>query len=118
MYNDRLRNVSRSSRKESKQTSSKSRDLSMKSSSNNTSDMSVEDYNPSYDSLMHKANIKELEEIKAEDSYEYSEINDLKEHIIYNDSEENENDLFLFFKNQKYRKKIFKKCDKQTIIQM
>ena len=65
------------------------RDLSMKSRSNNSSDMSVDDQKPSYDSLIYKSEINELEEIKAEDSYEESGINDLKEHIIHNDSDEN-----------------------------
>ena len=48
----------------------------MKSISNNSSDMSVDDYKPSDDSFIHKSEINELEEIKAEDSYEESEIND------------------------------------------
>ena len=43
----------------------------------------------SYDSLIYKSEINELEEIKAEDSYEESDINDLKQHIIHNDSDEN-----------------------------
>ena len=47
--------------------------------------MSVDDQKLSYDSLIHTSKINELEEIKAEDSYEESEINDLKEHIIHND---------------------------------
>ena len=68
------------------------RDLSMKSRSNNSSDMSVDDQKPSYDSLIYKSEINELEEIKAEDSYEESYINDLKEHIIHNDSDENNED--------------------------
>ena len=46
------------------------RDLSMKSRSNNSSDMSVDDQKPSYDSLIYKSETNELEEIKAEDSYE------------------------------------------------
>ena len=54
------------------------RDLSMKSRSNNSSEMSVNDQKPSYDSLIYKSEINELEEIKAEDSYEESNINDLK----------------------------------------
>ena len=57
----------------------------MKSRSNSSSDMSVDDQKPSYDSLIYKSEINELEEIKAEDSYEESGINDLKEHIIHND---------------------------------
>ena len=61
----------------------------MKSRSNNSSNMSVDDHKPSYDSLIYKSEINELEEIKAEDSYEESYINDLKEHIIYNDSDKN-----------------------------
>ena len=65
------------------------RDLSLKSRSNNSSDMSVDDLKPSNDSLIYKSEINELEEIKAEDSYEESDINDLKEHIIHNDSDEN-----------------------------
>ena len=52
------------------------RDLSMKSRSNNSSDMSVDDQKPSNDSLIYKSEINELEEIKAEDSYEESDIND------------------------------------------
>ena len=51
--------------------------------------MSVDDQKPSNDSLIYKSEINELEEIKAEDSYEESDINDLKEHIIHNDSDEN-----------------------------
>ena len=50
----------------------------MKSRSNNSSDMSLDYQKPSYDSLIYKSEINELEEIKAEDSYEKSEINDLK----------------------------------------
>ena len=45
------------------------RDLSMKSRSNNSSDMSVDNQKSSCDSLIHKSEINELEEIKAEDSY-------------------------------------------------
>ena len=33
---------------------------------------------PSYDSLIHKSKTIELKEIKADDSYKESEINDLK----------------------------------------
>ena len=51
--------------------------------------MSVDDQKLSYDSLIHKSEINELEEIKADDSYEESKINDLNEHIIHNDSDEN-----------------------------
>ena len=40
--------------------------------------MSVDNQKPSYDSLILKSEINELEEIKAEDSYEESDINDLK----------------------------------------
>ena len=47
-----------------------SRDLSMKSRSDNSSDMSVDDQKPSYDSLIYKSETNELEEIKAQDSYE------------------------------------------------
>ena len=65
------------------------RDLSMKSRSNNSSDMSVDNQMPTCDSLIYKSEINELEEIKAEDSYEESDINDLKEHIIHNNSDEN-----------------------------
>ena len=36
----------------------------MKSRSNNSSDMSVDDQKPSYDSLIYKSEINELEEIK------------------------------------------------------
>ena len=87
----------------------------MKSRSNNSSDMSVDDQKPFYDSLIYKSEINELEEIKAEDSYEESEINDLKEHIIHNDSnenyeensEENESNSPSIF--QKYHKKLLKK---------
>ena len=80
--------------------------------------MSVNNQKPSYDSLIHKSEINELKEIKAEDSYEASNINDLKEHIIHNGSDKNyeENSEekirtipLLFFQNQKYRKKILKK---------
>ena len=49
--------------------------------------MSVDDQKPSFDSLINKSEINELEEIKAEVSYEESEINELKEHIIHNDSD-------------------------------
>ena len=81
MYKSRLRSDSKSSsRKESNQVARKSRNLSMKSRSNNSSDMSVDDQKPSYDSLIYKLEINELEEIKAEDSYEVSYINNLKEH--------------------------------------
>ena len=51
--------------------------------------MSVDGQKPSYDLLIYKSEINELEEIKAEDSYQESYINDLKEHIIHNDSDEN-----------------------------
>ena len=96
------------------------RDLSMKSSS----DMNVYDQKPSYDSLIYKSEINELEEIKAEVSCEECDINDLKEHIIHNDSdenneensEENEDNSPSIFKNQKYHKKILKKYDRQTIM--
>ena len=102
------------------------RDLSMKSRLNNSLYMSVDDQKPSYDSLIHKSDINELEEIKAEDLYEENEINDLKGHIIYNDSEKIMRKIvkkmmtisLLFFKNQKYHKKILKKYDKQTLMQM
>ena len=68
--------------------------------------MSVDDQKPSYDSLIYKSEINELEEIKAKNSYEGSDINDLKEHIIHNDSngnyEENSEEMstifLLFFK--------------------
>ena len=40
--------------------------------------MSVDDQKPFYDSLIYKSEINELKEIKAEDSYEKSEINDFK----------------------------------------
>ena len=89
MYKSRLRSDSKSSRKESNKIARKSRDLSMKSRSNNSSDMSVDNQKPSYDSLIYKLEIIELEEVKAEDSYEVSYINDIKEHIIHNDSDEN-----------------------------
>ena len=124
MYKSRRRSGSKSSRKESKQITFNSRDLSMKSRSNNSSDMSVDDQKPSYDSLIYKSGINELEEIKAEDLYEESDINDLKEHIIHNDSDENneenseeneDNSPFIF---QKYHKKILMKYDRQAIIQM
>ena len=59
----------------------------MKSRSNISSDMSVDDQKSSYDSLIYKSEIVELEEIKTEDSYEESYINDLKEHTIHNDSD-------------------------------
>ena len=98
----------------------------MKSKSNNSSDMSVDDQKPSFDSLIYKSEINELEEIKAEYSYEESDINDLKEHIIHNDSdenneknsEENVDNSSIIFQNQKYHKKILKKYDKQTKMQM
>ena len=61
----------------------------MRSRSNNSSDKSIDGQKPSNDSLIHKSEINKLEEIKAEDSYKESEINDLKEHIIYNDSDKN-----------------------------
>ena len=61
----------------------------MKSRSNNSLDMSVNDQKPSNDSLIYKSEINELEEIKTEDSYEKNETYDLKEHIIHNDSDEN-----------------------------
>ena len=61
----------------------------MKSRSNNSSDMSVDNQKPSYDSLIYKLEINELEEIKAEDSNEESEIHDLKEYIIHKYSDEN-----------------------------
>ena len=86
MYKSRLRSGSKSSRKESKQIKCKSRDSSMKSISNNSSDMSVNYQKPTYDSLTYKSDINEFEEIKAEDSYEESYINDLKEHFIRDDS--------------------------------
>ena len=90
MYKSRLTIDSKSSsRKESNQVARKSRNLSMKSRSNNSLDMNVDDQKLSYDSLIYKLEINELEEIKAEDSYEESDINDLKEHIIHNDSDEN-----------------------------
>ena len=58
MYKSRLRNGSESSsRKESKLNKFKSRDLSMKSRSNNSSDMSVDDQKPSYNSLIYKSEI-------------------------------------------------------------
>ena len=57
----------------------------MKLKSNNSSDMSVDDQKSSYDLLKYKSETNELEEIKVEDLYEESEINDLKEHIIHND---------------------------------
>ena len=50
------------------------RDLSMKSKSNYSLDMNVDLQNLSYDSLIHKLEINELEEIKTEDSYGESEI--------------------------------------------
>ena len=54
MHNSRLRKGSKStSRKESKQITCKSRDLSMKSRSNNSSDMSVDDQKPSYALLIY-----------------------------------------------------------------
>ena len=60
MYKSRLRSGSKSSsRKESKQITIKSRDLSTKSRSNNSSDMSVDDQKPSYDSLIYKSEINE-----------------------------------------------------------
>ena len=49
--------------------------------------MSVDDQKPSYYSLIYKSEKIELEEIKAEDSFEVSYINYLKEHIIHNDSD-------------------------------
>ena len=62
MYEGRLRGGSKSSsRKESKQITCKSRDLSMKSRSNNSSDKNVDDQKPSYDSLIHKLMINDLE---------------------------------------------------------
>ena len=107
-------------KKKSKQITCKSRDLSMKSRSNSSSDMSVDDQKPSYDSLIYRSEINELEEIKAEDSYEEIEINDLKEHIIHNDSdensEENENNSPSIFRKSKISQKILKKYDKQTIL--
>ena len=93
MYKSRLRSGSKSSSKiKSKQITCKFRDFSMKPRSNNSSDMSFEDQKPSYDSLIHKSEINKLKEIKAEDSYEESEINDLKEHIIHSDLDENYED--------------------------
>ena len=123
MYKSRLRSGSKSSsssRKESKQISCKSRDLSMKLRSNNSSDMSVDDQKPFYDSLIYKSEINELEEIKAEDSYEESDINDLKEHIIHNDSDknceknskENEDNTPSIFQKSKISQKILKKYDR------
>ena len=116
MYKSRLASRSKSSsRKESKQITLKSRDLSMKSRSNSSSDMSVDDQKPSYDSLIHKSEINESEEIKAEDSYEESDINNLKEHIIHNDSDENyeenseeneDNSHFIFPKSKISQKDI------------
>ena len=53
MYKSRLRSSSKStSRKESKQITCKSWDLSMKSRSNNSSEKFVDDQKPSYDSLI------------------------------------------------------------------
>ena len=96
----------------------------MKSRSDNSSDMSEDDQKPTYDSLIYKSEINELEEIKAEDSYEESDINDLKEHIIHNDSdenkeeisEENEDNSPSIFQKSKISKKILKKYDRQTIM--
>ena len=69
MYKSKLRSGSKSSsRKESKQIKCKPWDLSMKSRSNNSLVMSIDDQKPSYDSLIHKLEINEFEEIKAEDS--------------------------------------------------
>ena len=48
----------------SKQITCNSRDLSMKSRSNNSSDMNVDDQKLSYDLLKYKSEINELEEIK------------------------------------------------------
>ena len=98
----------------------------MKSRSNNSSDMSVDDQKPSYDSLIYKSEINELEEIKAGDSYEENKIYDLKENIIHNDSDENYKEIvkkmrkisILFFQNQKYHKNILKKYDMQIIMMM
>ena len=127
MYKSRLRSCSKStSRKESKQITCKSRDLLMMSRSNNSSDMSVDDYKPSFDSLIYKSEINELEEIKAEDSYEDNYINDLKENIIHNDSdenyeensEENEDNSPSIIQKLKISQKIFKKYDRQTKMQM
>ena len=70
MYKSILRSGSKlSSRKESNQITCKYRDLYMNSRSNNSSDMSVDYQKPFYDSWIHKSEINELEEIKAEDSW-------------------------------------------------
>ena len=87
MYKSRLRSASKSpSRNEFNQNIFKSRDLSMNSRSNNSSDMSVDNQKPI--SLIDKSKLDEVEEIKGEDSNEESEKDNLKEHIIDNDSEE------------------------------
>ena len=56
------------SRKENNQNACNSRDLSMKSRSNNSLDMSVDNQKPFYDSLIHKSEIDELENIKENNS--------------------------------------------------
>ena len=55
MYKSWLTSSSKSLRKGSNKNGCKSRDLSIKSASNNSSDMSVDNKKPSYDSLKQKS---------------------------------------------------------------